>query len=126
MFEISVVMDFSAAHNLRDYNGKCEKLHGHNWQVEVVLSAGALNKGSMVMDFTIAKKKLKQVLRYFDHSYINDKEYFKKNNPTSENIAKFIYENMAKQIKRSNCKVARVSVWETPRSKATYYETSIE
>ena len=122
MFEISVVMDFSAAHNLRDYRGKCEKLHGHNWQVEVVLCSDALDKGAMVMDFTLAKKKLKQVLKYFDHSYINETAYFKKNNPTSENIAKFIFKRMSEQVKRNKCKVARVSVWETPRSKATYYE----
>ncbi|MCK4994800.1 MAG: 6-carboxytetrahydropterin synthase QueD [Candidatus Omnitrophica bacterium] len=122
MFEISVVMEFSAAHNLRDYKGKCEKLHGHNWQVEVFLSSVDLDKGAMVMDFTRVKKKLKQILKYFDHSYINETEYFSKHNPTSENIAKFIFENMAKQMKRYKCKVTRVSVWETPRSKATYYE----
>lgn len=122
MFEISVVMEFSAAHNLRDYRGKCEKLHGHNWQVEVFLASEALDKGAMVMDFTMARKKLKQVLKYFDHTYINETDYFKKNNPTSENIAKFIFEEMSKQVKRYKCKVARVSVWETPRSKATYYE----
>ncbi|MCG2713153.1 MAG: 6-carboxytetrahydropterin synthase QueD [Candidatus Omnitrophica bacterium] len=122
MFEISVVMEFSAAHNLRDYHGKCEKLHGHNWQVEVFLAAETLDKGSMVMDFTLARKKLKQVLKYFDHSYINETEYFSKSNPTSENIAKFIFEKMAKKVKRYNCTVARVSIWETSRSKATYYE----
>ena len=122
MFEISVMMDFSAAHNLRDYKGKCEKLHGHNWQVEVVLAAEALDKGAMIMDFTLLKKKLKQVLKYFDHSYINELDYFRKNNPTSENIAKFIFESMAKQVKRYKCKVARVNVWETTRSKAVYYE----
>lgn len=122
MFEISVVMDFSAAHNLRDYKGKCEKLHGHNWQVEVFLASIELDDGAMVMDFTLAKKKLKQVLKYFDHSYINETEYFSKYNPTSENIAKFIFESMKKAVKRYKCKVTRVSVWETPRSKATYYE----
>ena len=122
MFEISVEMDFSAAHNLRDYNGKCEKLHGHNWRVEVVLSADVLNDGQMVMDFTIMKKKLKKVLKYFDHNYINDTDYFKKVNPTSEHIAKFIFMNMQKRVKKDRCRVERVSVWETARSKAVYYE----
>ncbi len=122
MFEISVIMDFSAAHNLRDYKGKCENLHGHNWQVEAVFIAKQLGQSDMVMDFSIAKKMLKQQLQYFDHAYINDTEYFKKYNPTSENIAKFIYENLQKKVKKHKCKVKQVSVWESLRSKATYYE----
>lgn len=122
MFEISIVMDFSAAHNLRNYRGKCEKLHGHNWQVEAVFQAEVLNKGAMVMDFTLAKKILKGVLKYFDHTYINKTKYFQKNNPTSENIAMFIFKNLSKKVKRYKCKVHSVSVWETPRSCATYHE----
>lgn len=122
MFEVSVVMDFSAAHNLRNYKGKCEKLHGHNWQVEAVFAAKQLNKGEMVMDFSQARKLLKQVLKYFDHSYINNRDYFKKNNPTSENIAKFIYERLAQKIKRKKYAISKVSVWETAGSRATYYE----
>ncbi|MDD5746128.1 MAG: 6-carboxytetrahydropterin synthase QueD [Candidatus Omnitrophica bacterium] len=122
MFEISVTVEFSAAHNLRDYKGKCEKLHGHNWQVEAVFAAAGLDKGAMVMDFTVAKKMLKQVLAYFDHCYINDTEYFKIHNPTSENIARFIFEQLSRKTKRHHCAVKRISVWETPRSCATYYE----
>ena len=122
MFEISVMMDFSAAHNLRQYHGKCENLHGHNWQVEAILVAEILNAGEMVMDFSIAKKLLKQVLGYFDHSYINKTKYFKKVNPTSENIAKFIFDQLGSKVKRYKCTVKRINVWETPRSKASYYE----
>ncbi|MFH1459331.1 MAG: 6-carboxytetrahydropterin synthase QueD [Candidatus Omnitrophota bacterium] len=122
MFEISVSMDFSAAHNLRNYQGKCERLHGHNWQVEVTFGSEKLDKSNMVMDFSQAKKMLKQVLAYFDHSYINETEYFKKFNPTSENIAKFIFEKLKSEAKKMDCDVMRVNVWETPRSKATYYE----
>ena len=122
MFEISVIMDFSAAHNLRNYKGKCEKLHGHNWQVEAVFIAEQLGQSGLVMDFTIAKKMLKQELKYFDHGYINETEYFKKFNPTSENIAKFIYDNLLKKVKKHKCRVKQVSVWESLSSKATYYE----
>jgi 6-pyruvoyltetrahydropterin/6-carboxytetrahydropterin synthase len=122
MFEISVIMDFSAAHNLRDYKGKCENLHGHNWQVEAVFVAEQLGQSDMVMDFTLAKKILKQLLKYFDHGYINETEYFKQFNPTSENIAKFIYQNLVKKVKKYKCRIKQVSVWESPRSKATYYE----
>ena len=122
MFEISVTMDFSAAHNLRDYKGKCENLHGHNWQVEAVFFAEELGQSDMVMDFTVAKKMLKDLLKYFDHKYINDTDYFKKFNPTSENIAKFIYDNLKDKIKKHKCRVKQVSVWESLKSKATYYE----
>ncbi len=123
MFEISVVLDFSAAHNLRNYKGKCEKLHGHNWQVEAVFGAQKLDSSEMVMDFKQARKLLQQVLKYFDHCYINDTEYFKKFNPTSENIAKFIFDSLAKKVKKQKCEILRVSVWETTRSKATYYKS---
>ncbi len=122
MFEITVILEFSAAHNLRNYHGRCERLHGHNWQVEAVFGAVLLTKGEMVMDFTLAKKMLKQVLRYFDHRYINDTVHFKKVNPTSEKIAKFIFQSLSGKLKKQKCKVLKVSVWETPRNRATYYE----
>ena len=122
MFEISVMMDFSAAHNLRGYKGKCEKLHGHNWQVEAVFGTEELNKTAMVMDFNDARRMLKQVLKYFDHNYINDTDYFKKVNPTSENIAKFIFGRLKLKAKKYKCRVLKVNVWETSRSRAAYYE----
>ncbi|MCP4649104.1 MAG: 6-carboxytetrahydropterin synthase QueD [PVC group bacterium] len=122
MFEISVVSNFSAAHNLLNYKGKCENLHGHNWQVEAVFGAEELDKSEMVMDFKDAKKILKNILRSFDHSYINDTEHFKKMSPTSENIARFIFKCLVEKTKHRKYRVLRVSVWETPGSKATYYE----
>lgn len=122
MFEISVMMGFSAAHKLREYRGKCEKLHGHNWQVEAVFGVRQLNKSGMVMDFTAAKKLLKAAVKDFDHRYINELRYFKKVNPTSENIARFIFQKLIKKAKTRTCTVLRVSVWETPGSRATYYE----
>lgn len=122
MFEITVFSDFSAAHNLRKYKGKCENLHGHNWQVEAVFGAATLDKTGMVVDFILAKKILKQVLKYFDHLYINKTAYFKKVNPTSENIAQFIFQTLAGKTRKKNFKILRVSVWETAGSRATYYE----
>ncbi|MBU4305638.1 MAG: 6-carboxytetrahydropterin synthase QueD [Candidatus Omnitrophica bacterium] len=122
MYEISVVMNFSAAHNLRDYKGKCEKLHGHNWQVEAVFASQILDKSGMVVDFQVAKKMLEKVLRYFDHCYVNDTEYFKKVNPTSENIAQFIFDALGRKMKRKKYGLLRVGVWETQGSRATYYE----
>ncbi len=96
MFEISVTMDFSAAHNLRGYKGKCERLHGHNWQVEVVFAAESLDKTGMLLDFNAAKKILKDVLRNFDHNYLNSVSNFKKINPTSENIAQVIFQHISR------------------------------
>lgn len=122
MFEIAVSMNFSAAHNLKGYKGKCEVLHGHNWKVEVVACARELDKLGMVEDFSVVKMKLKQVLALFDHKYLNVLPYFKKKNPTSENIARLIYGKMRERLKNSGMKVFSVKVWETETSCATYRE----
>ena len=117
MYEIRVKADFSAAHNLRNYEGKCERLHGHNWAVEAVFEYRAVDKDGLAIDFRIAKKALKDAVEEFDHSYLNELEIFKKANPTSENIAKFIYGRVGKRIKN----VKSISVWENETSCATYY-----
>lgn len=118
MYEVTVLADFSAAHSLRGYAGKCEKLHGHNWKVEVSLSKKNLDKLGMVMDFKVLKKVLNEILKTVDHSYINDVPYFKKVNPTSENIAEFIYRNLRNAL----VPVGKVKVWETDSSSASYSE----
>ncbi|MBM3253572.1 MAG: 6-carboxytetrahydropterin synthase QueD [Candidatus Omnitrophica bacterium] len=120
MFEVSVKGDFSAAHFLRDYHGKCEKLHGHNWKVEVCVSGRTLDKCGMVIDFKELKDKLNRILCEFDHSFLNEISYFKKINPTSENIAEYIYKKLDKQISNKNLKVKKVSVWESEKSYATF------
>jgi len=122
MFEVSVSMNFSAAHNLRGYQGKCEALHGHNWKVEVVLRADRLDKIGMVEDFAFIKGKLKEILALFDHKYLNTLSYFKKMNPTSENIAKIVYGKMKERMKGSSVFVDCVKVWETDTSVASYRE----
>ncbi len=122
MYEVSVSMNFSAAHNLRGYQGKCEALHGHNWKVEVVLRSALLDKVGMVEDFTLIKSKLKEVLALFDHKYLNTLPYFKKKNPTSENIAKVIYGKMKERMRGSSVPLEAVKVWETETSFASYRE----
>lgn len=122
MHQISVKASFSSAHNLRKYRGKCEKLHGHNWQVEVTLQSQKLNKEGMVMDFNEAKKELIFILDKLDHRYLNEIEPFDKLNPTSENIARYIFETLKSRLKNKNTKVKSVDVWETSNSKASYYE----
>jgi len=118
MYEIKVRSSFSAAHNLRNYRGKCENLHGHNWNIEATFAHKSLGKDGMAVDFKEAKSLLKSVLEKFDHSYLNETGAFKKSNPTSENMAKLIYD----EIKRKNKHIASVSVWENEGSCATYRE----
>jgi 6-pyruvoyltetrahydropterin/6-carboxytetrahydropterin synthase len=90
MYSIRVDGHFSSAHNLRGYKGKCEELHGHNWRVEVVAASDKLDKLGVVMDFTVIKTHLHEVIEKLDHKYLNEIPYFLKFNPTSENIAKYI------------------------------------
>ena len=118
MFEIKVKSDFSAAHNLRNYEGKCEKLHGHNWIVEAAFRYKKLGQNGLAVDFRIAKSVLKDAIEELDHSYLNELGYFKKTNPTSENIARFIFENVKEKMKD----LYSVAVWENERSCAVYYE----
>jgi 6-pyruvoyltetrahydropterin/6-carboxytetrahydropterin synthase len=117
MFEVRVVGEFSAAHNLRGYLGRCEELHGHNWRVEVVLSGKKLGKIGMLMDFKEIKSRLNRVLDRLDHKYLNALNYFKKTNPTSENIARYIYDRLKLQV----AGLESVTVWESDSSSATYY-----
>ena len=118
MFEIKVKADFSAAHNLRNYEGKCEKLHGHNWIVEASFRYAKLDENGLAVDFRIAKAALKDAIEELDHSYLNELRSFKKTNPTSENIAKFIFEGIKEKIKG----IHSVAVWENERSCAVYSE----
>jgi 6-pyruvoyltetrahydropterin/6-carboxytetrahydropterin synthase len=119
MYSLKVESHFSAAHNLREYKGKCEELHGHNWKVEAVVAAETLDKTGMVMDFTHIKAELEKIMEILDHKYINNIPYFKEVNPTSENIAKYIYDN----LKAALPGLISVTVWESERSSATYEES---
>ncbi|MFH1046293.1 MAG: 6-carboxytetrahydropterin synthase QueD [Candidatus Omnitrophota bacterium] len=122
MYVIKVQSSFNAAHNLRGYRGKCEKLHGHNWKVEVEISSAALDKNGMVLDFHVVKKQINRVLVKLDHSYLNSLAYFKKNNPTSEKIAEFIFFELKKLLKKKPCLLQAVWVWETETAAAIFSE----
>ncbi|MCM8822579.1 MAG: 6-carboxytetrahydropterin synthase QueD [Candidatus Omnitrophica bacterium] len=120
MFEITVSGNFSSAHNLRHYQGKCEKLHGHNWRVDVTVCGKPDTESGMVIDFGILKRELEKILEKLDHAYLNDIDYFKKANPSSENIAFFIFKKLEKSLIRYGVKVRRVTVWENERQRASY------
>jgi 6-pyruvoyltetrahydropterin/6-carboxytetrahydropterin synthase len=118
MYELSVEQTFDAAHALRGYDGPCENLHGHTWRVQVMLSSAKLDKIGIVKDFREVKEALKSAIKDFDHANLNDLAIFKKQNPTSENLARIIFERLKKKIKG----VSKVTVWESATSAASYTE----
>lgn len=122
MFEIFIEDDFSAAHNLRNYKGKCEHLHGHNYKIRVYVCGKQLAADGMLLDFTDLKKQLKKIILELDHKYLNKIKPFDKTNPTAENIAKYIYGQLKSKIKNKKSKIRKVSVWETEKNCASYYE----
>lgn len=123
MYEVNVRTSFSAAHHLRNYRGKCEKLHGHNWVVEAAVASQEVDRNGMVIDFVVLKKALKKILAEFDHSYLNRHPYFRKANPSSENIAKYIHDKLRTSLSSVLCPLCSVKVWETEGSCAEYRES---
>jgi len=120
--ELIVDTDFAAAHRLREYEGKCEALHGHNWRVQVRLRARKLDKLGMVMDFKDVKRHLASIIAELDHHYLNeDVDRFRQVNPTTENLSQYIYEKLAAQLSE-RVTVVEVIVWESDRCGASYRE----
>ncbi|MDR1662831.1 MAG: 6-carboxytetrahydropterin synthase QueD [Endomicrobium sp.] len=116
-YKLSVTKNFASAHCLREYEGKCENLHGHNWKIKAAFSGSKLDNAGMLIDFTNIKKCLNQIISYLDHKFLNEIDPFNKINPTAENIAAFIYEQL-KQIETKTAKVCEVEVWENEFSSA--------
>jgi len=122
MYELMVDATFSAAHQLRGYKGKCEQMHGHNWKVQVHVIAEKLNEIDIAIDFHEFKKLLNEVITPLDHSFLNDIFPFTEKNPSSENIAKWIYDSLNKKLQDEHVQVSAVTVWESETASATYYE----
>jgi len=120
MYEVMVEGSFSAAHNLRGYGKKCEKLHGHNWKVQVGIRGGKLDNTGMLVDFREVRDYLEMIMEKLDHKYLNEISHFKVTNPTSENIARFIYSELKARLKSSRYMVNKVTVWESDTASATY------
>jgi len=121
MYEIQVEDHFAAAHYLRRYRGKCENLHGHNYRVQVLLRSEGLDEADLGLDFTIAKKWLGQILELLDHKCLNDLPMFKKENPSAEKIAQYIYREF-RSLLPSTVSMSKVSVWETEKNAVSYWE----
>ena len=122
MYELTIETDFSSAHNLRGYEGACERLHGHNWKVEVCIEAEKLDSIEMALDFKVLKQKTNHIIETLDHRYLNDVPPFHKLNPTAENIARFIYQELSKVLNDGNIRVKKVRVWESEKTAAAYHE----
>lgn len=125
MFEVKVITKFCAAHFLKNYKGKCENLHGHNWKVEAVVSSDELDQTGMVMDFKDLKSFLNEITEEFDHKSLNDLKWFKDTNTTSEIIAKTIFLELEEKINKHSARllVKEVAVWEQENSCAVYRKT---
>ncbi len=121
MYELKIVTQFAAAHRLENFNGKCEGLHGHNWKVEVFLAGEQLDEAGLLVDFGVIKARTNALLEEIDHKYLNELEAFREQNPSSENLARYLFERLSTTLSRDGVRVSRVNVWESDTSCAAYY-----
>jgi 6-pyruvoyltetrahydropterin/6-carboxytetrahydropterin synthase len=122
MYEVFVDETFAAAHNLRNYRGKCENLHGHNYKVRVTLAGAELDATGLLYDFVHLKQVIQNVIGSLDHQYLNELKPFDVLNPSAENIARYIYDKAAKELRSApnGTGISSITVWETENSAATY------
>lgn len=122
MFKLKIITGFNAAHQLREYKGKCENIHGHNWRVEVEVIAENLNEIGIAIDFKELKEITETVVSELDHTFINQITPFTEINPSSENIARWIYMCLRDKLTDKTVKLHSVTVWESEDASATYME----
>ena len=125
MFEVTVEDSFAAGHYLRNYKGKCENPHGHNYKVRVTLQGHELDHAGLLLDFKDLKKVMKPTIDRLDHQMMNDIEPFKTLNPSAENLAKYFFDETNSRLKNATAgrvSVKVVTIWETDTTTATYFE----
>ena len=123
LWQLTVQDSFAAAHALRHYQGKCEALHGHNFGVEVCVEGQKLEEPvQIVLDFGLLKQELKAVLKELDHKHLNEIPAFQSQNPSSENLARFIFQNLQPKLAPYAVRLVYVSVAESPKQSANYME----
>lgn len=122
MFELKVVTHMAAAHQLRDYEGGCEKLHGHNWKIEVCVTGKDLGPCGLLIDFKRVKEATGKVISELDHAFLNDLEPFRSVNPSSENIAHYVFQSLSHDLNDGNITVSKVTAWESETACATFME----
>ena len=122
MYELMIETSFAAAQQLRGYKGKCENLHGHTWRVQVYVTAKELNELDIAIDFNDLKRITNEVILPLDHTCINNIFPFTEKNPSSENIARWIFDSLKKKLAEYNINLSAVTVWESDNASATYSE----
>ncbi len=122
MYELKIITQFAAAHRLENFYGKCEALHGHNWKVEVLLAGERLDEAGLLMDFGQIKARTNALLEEIDHKYLNELEAFREQNPSSENLARYLFERLGAALNHDGVRVCRVNVWESDSSCASYFK----
>ena len=121
MYEVTVESGFSSGHYLRNYKGKCENPHGHNYKVRITLAGDKLDEAGLLLDFKLLKHVMRPVIERIDHQMLNDLEPFTVLNPSAENIAKYIYDEVHAGLKtKADVKLGSVRLWETDTASATY------
>ncbi len=120
MYEVTIRKSFSAAHLLREIGGKCEELHGHNFTVEVSAAADTLNDEGLLIDFRLLKRWTDEILAELDHKYLNELPFFKDMNPSSEQIARFLYERIGDRARQAAVPLTSVTVWESENARVSY------
>ncbi|MCL2103345.1 MAG: 6-carboxytetrahydropterin synthase QueD [Syntrophorhabdaceae bacterium] len=119
-YALTVGASIAAAHRLREYDGNCERLHGHNWKIDVTVESKTLDERGIALDFREIKSLLSEILSRYDHIYMNEVSPFDTINPSSENFARHIFEEMEKRLP-SPVKVSKVAVWESEGARAEYF-----
>jgi len=122
MYEVTIKRSFSAAHLLKDIGGKCEELHGHNFNVEVSVASESLNSEDLLIDFRVLKRWTDEVLERLDHKYLNEIECFMGINPSSERLARYIFDQINERSRQANVSLSRVTVWESENARVSYSE----
>lgn len=121
-YTLKVLADFAAAHTLRNYPGACNRMHGHNWKIEAEVVATQLNAVGMAIDFKDIKREVRAIAKSLDHYYLNELEPFLEINPTAENIAQYIFRELAQRINTKTVSVSALTLWETERACVRYSE----
>lgn len=119
-YTLKILTEFASAHTLRGYEGPCKRMHGHNWKVEVEVIAKSLDQTGMGLDFKLIKAAAKETTNRLDHQYLNDIEPFDRLNPTAENIACYLHQELSTQLNNERITVQSVTLWETDRACVRY------
>ncbi|MBN2231209.1 MAG: 6-carboxytetrahydropterin synthase QueD [Deltaproteobacteria bacterium] len=119
-YELKIETSFAAAHNLLHYSGQCERLHGHNWKVEVIVRGDDLDRSGMLLDFKALKEYTDEVIDTLDHTYLNELPAFAGQSPSSEVIARHIFTELEVKLAPHNVRVTKVVAWESDRAAAAY------